>query len=145
MLKLLSKILWDTGYLQSLKVFPQKMPISYKEKNWFFSGKTWRTPHQVTENYITSNETIVRTFRYCTLIHLCSSCSTAQSCSTLCNPMDCVAPPGSSVYGIFQARILQRVAISYSRGSSQLEIKSASRALAGEFFTTEPPAKLSTV
>ena len=43
----------------------------------------------------------------------------AQSCPTLCSPMDC-SPPGSSVHGIFQARILQRVAISYSRGSSRL-------------------------
>ena len=36
----------------------------------------------------------------------------------LCDPMDC-SPPGSSVHGIFQARILEWVAISYSRGSSQ--------------------------
>ena len=45
-------------------------------------------------------------------------CVCAQSCLTLCNPMDC-SPPGSSVHGIFQAGILERVAISYSRGSSQ--------------------------
>ena len=42
----------------------------------------------------------------------------AQSCLTLCNPMDC-SPPGSSVYGILQARILEWVAISYFKGSSQ--------------------------
>ena len=41
-----------------------------------------------------------------------------QSCLTLCNPMDC-SPPGSSVHGVFQARILEWVAISSSRGSSQ--------------------------
>ena len=39
-------------------------------------------------------------------------------CPTLCNPMDC-SPPGSSLHGIPQARILEWVAISYSRGSSQ--------------------------
>ena len=39
-----------------------------------------------------------------------------QSCPTLCNPMDC-SPPGSSVHGILQARILEWVAISSSRGS----------------------------
>ena len=44
-------------------------------------------------------------------------CVCAQSCPTLCNPMDC-NPPGSSVHGIFQARILEWVAISSSRGSS---------------------------
>ena len=41
----------------------------------------------------------------------------AQSCSTLCDPMDC-RPPGSSVHRILQARILQCVAMSSSRGSS---------------------------
>ena len=40
-----------------------------------------------------------------------------QSCLTLCNPMKC-RPPGSSVHEIFQARILEWVAISYSRESS---------------------------
>ena len=42
----------------------------------------------------------------------------AQSCPTLCNPMD-YSPPGSSVHGILQARILEWVAISFSRGSSE--------------------------
>ena len=42
----------------------------------------------------------------------------AQSCPTLCNPMDC-SLPGSSVHGILQARILEWVAISFSRGSSR--------------------------
>ena len=41
----------------------------------------------------------------------------AQSCPTLCNPMDC-SPPGSSNHGIFQAKVLEWVAISFSRGSS---------------------------
>ena len=40
-----------------------------------------------------------------------------QMCLTLCNPMDC-SPPGSSVHGILQARILEWVAISFSMGSS---------------------------
>ena len=42
----------------------------------------------------------------------------AQSCPTLCDPMDC-SLPGFSVHGIFQARILEWVAISFSRKSSQ--------------------------
>ena len=41
----------------------------------------------------------------------------SQSCPTLCDPMDC-SPPGSSVLGILQARILEWVAIPFSRGSS---------------------------
>ena len=40
----------------------------------------------------------------------------AQSCPTLCDPTDC-SLPGSSIHGIFQARILEWVAISFSRGS----------------------------
>ena len=46
-----------------------------------------------------------------------TSHSVAQSCLTLCHPMDC-SSLGSTVHGIFQARILKWVAISYSRGSS---------------------------
>ena len=42
----------------------------------------------------------------------------AQSCLTLCDPTDC-SLPGSSVHGIFQARVLEWVAVSFSRGSSQ--------------------------
>ena len=44
-------------------------------------------------------------------------CVCTQSCLTLWDPMDC-SPPGSSVHGIFQERILEWVAISYSRASS---------------------------
>ena len=40
-----------------------------------------------------------------------------QSCLTLCDPMDC-SLPGFSVHAIFQARVLEWVAISFSRGSS---------------------------
>ena len=39
---------------------------------------------------------------------------TCQSCPTLCNPMDC-NPPGSSIHGFFQARILEWVDVSFSR------------------------------
>jgi len=46
--------------------------------------------------------------------------------------------PGSSVHGIFQARILEWDAISYTRGSSDPWIEPVSPALAGRFFTTVP-------
>ena len=46
------------------------------------------------------------------------SCLVAQSCLTLCDPRE-YSLPGSSVHGIFQARILEPVAISSSKGSSQ--------------------------
>ena len=56
---------------------------------------------------------LVKVAKTANITMLCS----AQSCPTLCDPLDC-SPPGSSVHGIFQARILEWVAISYSRGSS---------------------------
>ena len=61
-----------------------------------------------------------------------------QSCLTLCNPLD-RSPPGSSVHGVSQARILEWVVISFSRGSSQPRDQTAyltSSAFAGGFFTT---------
>ena len=67
-------------------------------------------------------------------------CSVAKSCMTLCNPMDC-SPPHSSVDAIFQARILERVAISFSRESSWRRDWTISSALAGGFFTTDPLGK----
>ena len=52
------------------------------------------------------------------LFFLLRACVLRQSCPTLCDPVDC-SPPGSSVRGILQARILQWVAMSSSRESSQ--------------------------
>ena len=64
-------------------------------------------------------------------------CSVSQQCLTLCDPLDC-SLPGSSVHGIFQARILEWVAISFSRGSSQPRDwthVSCISCIAGGFFT----------
>ena len=47
-----------------------------------------------------------------------SESEVAQSCPTLCDPMDC-SLPSSSIHGIFQAIVLEWIAISFSRGSSQ--------------------------
>ena len=52
------------------------------------------------------------------IVKVKSKSEVAQSCPTLCDPMDC-SLPGSSVHGIFQARILEWVAISFSRRPSQ--------------------------
>ena len=57
-----------------------------------------------------------------------------QSCPTFCHHMDC-RPPGSSVHGILQARILEWVAISFSRGSSQPRDRTWVSCTAGRFFT----------
>ena len=66
-----------------------------------------------------------------------------QSSPTLCNPMNC-SPPGSSVPGILQARILEWVAMPSSRGSSQPRDWthiSCVFCIAGGFFTAESPGK----
>ena len=74
--------------------------------------------------------------KQCTYIH---ACLVTQLYLTLCNPLDC-RRPDSSVYGIFQARILKGVASSFSRDLPDPGIKPASPvapALAGGFFTTQ--------
>ena len=58
----------------------------------------------------------------------------AQLCPTLCDPMD-YSLPGSSVHGIFQARVLEWVAISFSRGSSQPRDLTRVSHTAGRRFT----------
>ena len=67
----------------------------------------------------------------------------AQSCPTLCDSMDC-SPPGSSVHGLLRARILEWVAISFSRGSSWPRDWTGVSCIAGRFFnvwaTKEAPS-----
>ena len=70
-------------------------------------------------------------------------CLATQSCLTLCNILDC-SQPGSPVHGVLQAKILEWDVISYSRVLTDpgIEPKSLeSPALAGGFFTPEPPGK----
>ena len=69
-----------------------------------------------------------------------SESEVAQSCSTLCNLVD-YSPLGSSVHGILQARILEWVAISFSRGSSWPRIEPRSPTLQADTLTSEPPGK----
>ena len=57
-----------------------------------------------------------------------------------CDSMDC-SPPGSTVHGISQARILEKFTISFSRGSSRLRDQTHISCLTGRFFTTELPGK----
>ena len=74
------------------------------------------------------------------------SCACAQSCPILCDPiMDC-SPPGSSVHGIFQARLLEWLPFpnpEHIPGPRIEPMSFVSLALAGKFFTTAPPGKYS--
>ena len=64
----------------------------------------------------------------------CICARSLESCPTLCDPTDC-SPPGSAVRRISQARILEWVAISFSRGSSQPRDQTQVSHIAGGFFT----------
>ena len=64
----------------------------------------------------------------------------AQSCPTLCDPMDC-SPSDSSVYGILQARILEWVAIPFSGYLPDPGIKPGSPVLQADSLPSEPPGK----
>ena len=64
----------------------------------------------------------------------------AQSYPTLWDPMDC-SPPGSSVHGILQARILEWVTIPFSSGSSQSRDQTRSPASQADSSLSEPPGQ----
>ena len=69
-----------------------------------------------------TSEPLHMLFSFATLNHthmyLCMHAKSVQLCLTLCNPLDC-SPPGSSIHGILQTRILEWGAMPSSRGSSQ--------------------------
>ena len=65
---------------------------------------------------------------------MCVNAKLLQLCLNLCNPMEC-NPPDSSVHGIIQERVLEWVAISFSRGSSQSRDQNQVSHVAGRCFT----------
>ena len=75
---------------------------------------------------------------------LLNCCSVTKSCPTHCDPMH-GSPPRSFVHGISQARILEWIAISYSKGSSWPRFRSRTSCIAGfllplgHWYTTPPP------
>ena len=77
----------------------------------------------------------------CLLVCCCCCYLIIKLGLTLCDPMDC-SLPGSSVHGLCQARILEWVAIFFSRGSFNPRDQTSVSCLAGWFFITEPPGKL---
>ena len=87
----------------------------------------------VTLRYSRNSHNIVNQLCVCAHVHVCVL--VAQSCLTFCDPMDC-SLPGSSVYGIFQARTLGWVAIPFSWGSSQPRHWTRVSCIAGGFFTS---------
>ena len=73
--------------------------------------------------------------------HIVCVCAVAQACPTLCDPMDC-SLPGSSDREIFQARILEWVAISFSSGSFQPVFQYCVSPHTGEAYSSFIPQTL---
>ena len=72
-----------------------------------------------------------------TIVHVYQSVLVTQMCPTLCDPMDC-SPPGSSVHGILQARIMEWVVIAFSKGSSQPRDRTQVPTLQADSLPPEP-------
>ena len=112
------------------------------------SGQHGETPGIVTEGRGGDGLLLHTTHHGCAISVLCFDkcvpgcvCAKAlQSCPTLCNAMD-RSPPGSSVRGILQARILEQVPFPPPGDLPDPGIEPTSPALAGGFFTTESPGK----
>ena len=109
---------------------------------FFVSGSRWKQPtHLPVEgragqiNYDVPRDRTETSV----LLYVCetSGACLVQSYSTLCDPMDC-SPLGSSVHGILQARTLEWVAMSFSRGSSWPRDQTHVSCTASRVFTTEP-------
>ena len=71
---------------------------------------------------------------------LCYGVLVIQSCPTLCDPMDC-SPPGSSVHGILQARILEWLPFPFPGDLPDSGVESESLALQADSLPSEPPGK----
>ena len=98
-----------------LKLDIQKMKImaSGPITSWQIDGETMET----LTDFIFGGSKITADGDCSHEINRCLFLEVAQSCPTLCYPVDC-SPPGSSTHGILQAIILEWVAISFSGGSS---------------------------
>ena len=97
-------------------------PLCYTMRNLVLVwGRSWYLSRVFSVQFYIKRMRLVGSL--VTIIHVLSylwnesESEVAQSCPTLCDPMD-YSLPGSSIHGIFQARVLEWVAISFSRGSS---------------------------
>ena len=143
--------------LWQLKIPPTLLHVPYKKKPTFLHVPYKNTPNiaacplqKYTQRYCMSPregvqtrpswQTAVYADREWGWVEEERVCVWAQSCLTLCDPVDC-SPPGSSVHGISQARRLEWLPFPSPGDLPDPGIKPMSPALAGRFFTSEPPAK----
>ena len=111
-----------------------------RSRGWYGSRGTLRSLDFIQRTEETSSWSSHYQQGHSRLKTLRCCCLLAKSYPTLCHPMDC-SLPDSSVHGILQTRILEWVAIPFSRGSSRPRIEPESPALAGGFITTELSGK----
>ena len=131
------------SYYSPLRILCRLLSLSTEE---YSNSQRMEILHKVLEHYLVSTEVYFSMepllgyfawvvnfyfkkyldFRVCMLV--------TQSCLTLCNPMNC-SPPGSSVHGILQARILEWFTISFSRVSSWPRDWTCVSCIAGRCFT----------
>ena len=118
-------ISYTNTYIASLLNLPPPSPSqpSRLSQTWAPSAIV-----QLPTNYLISSPPLAKS--------LCSKewSEVARSCLTLCDPVD-YSLPRSSVHGIFQARVLEWVAISFSRGSSWPRDRTLVYCIAGRLFT----------
>ena len=121
-----------------------KQEINFDANIWDFY---WVGQKQKTHtNFLANPKKSQRCDLTHTLMHFIFSFSPSSSPPAptshlfLCEPMN-VSPPGSSVHGILQAKILEWVATPFSRGSSQPRDQTRVSCIASRFLLTEPPGK----
>ena len=125
---------------QSIRVSASKLVLPMNTQNWSPSGWTgWISLQSKGLSSLlqhhSSNPNLPQVEPLLMLLFSCSVMSNSLW------PHELYSPPGSSVLEIFQARILEWIAISFSRGYSQSRDETCDSYMAGRFFTTEPLGK----
>ena len=125
---------WPHPYSTSLwkwKIWEATTSLVYTEVLWFSLQCKWILPHPL---LISETYHLAPTQMQLELWNHAKESDVAQSCPTRRDPMDC-SLPGSSVHGIFQARVLEWGAISFSRGSSRPRDRTQASLIVDRCFT----------
>ena len=110
-------IIWSIMYyLVQIKYFACLLPWEAYLFHNIYVKETFICWHQGISWKGQKKPSKTKSYSLCLMVHL-TSCCTYPRAIALCNVMDC-SPPGSSIHGISQARILEWVTVSCSRGSS---------------------------